>query len=103
EGGVSPNHLASSSDAATADSVKKTFLLNFPVAPQVAGKTVTGINGNEELKLTALTPGVSFDVVDEGAFSGSHAAPSYYQYRLEENASGQAQTYLLNVMQAKRV
>jgi hypothetical protein len=100
---ITLDRLESSSDAVPAADVKKTFLLHFPLAPQIHGNTVTGINGNEELKLTALTSGVSFDVVNEGAFAGPHQAPSYYQYRLEENASGHAQTCLLNVMQCKTV
>jgi len=86
-----------------AASVPKTFLLHFPNNPVVSGNTVVGTAGNQALKLTALTPAgqaaPTFRVVNE--LSGTPVSTIDYQYRLEESTSGQAQSYLINVMQAR--
>jgi hypothetical protein len=78
----------------TSANVTKTFLLHFPNSPTIQGNTVTGVNGNQALKLTSLTSGAMFNVSNEGPNG---------QYRLAENVSGPAQSYILNVMQAKNV
>src|SRR5207248_189967 len=80
----------------------KTFLLHFPNSPTISGNTVVGVNGNQALKLTALTPAgqsaPTMKVVNEAVSSSGAADP---QYRLEETTSGQAQSYLINVIQAR--
>src|SRR5262249_40041407 len=79
----------------------KTFLLHFPLAPQADGtNSYLGVNGDQALRLTSLTPGASFKVVDEKPAGGTDQA-SYYHYRLEETTTGQAQNYLINVLDAR--
>src|SRR5262249_29943182 len=41
-----------------------------------------------------------FNIVNEQP-SGGTAQASYYQYRMEENSTGAAQNFLLNVLQAR--
>jgi hypothetical protein len=61
-----------------------------------------GTNGSQALEVTNLLPaGTTYKVVDEGNFSGTHDQASYYNFRLQENSTGQAQSYFLNVLQAR--
>src|SRR5204862_3776242 len=91
------------SERSPAASVAKTFLLHFPNAPTVTGNTVLGVNGNQALRLTTLTPAgqtaPTYKVVDER--TGTLVNDTDYQYRLEETTQGQAQSYLINVLQAR--
>jgi len=84
-----------------AEDVVKKFIIHFPEQPQIGGSNnVIGVNGNQALRLTTLVPSSpTYNVVDEGA--GTSYASSYKQYRLEVSTSGQAQSYFLNVLQAK--
>jgi hypothetical protein len=81
----------------------KTFLLHFTNNPVLSGNTVTETNGNQVLKLTALTPSgqsaPTMQVVNETTSTPDNSVD--YQYRLEETTSGAAQQYLLNVIQAR--
>ncbi len=98
------DRMESSDAAEPAADVTKTFLLHFPNQPQVTGaNSVIGYSGDQALRLTTLVPSnPTFNVVDESNFSGSHDTdPAYYQYRLEETTSGSAQSYFLNVLQAR--
>jgi hypothetical protein len=98
------DRMESSDAAEPAADVTKTFLVHFPNQPQVTGtNTVIGYSGDQALRLTTLLPSnPSYNVVDEGAFNGQHDAdPAFYQYRLEANTSGSAQSYFLNVLQAR--
>jgi len=98
------DRLESSDTAEPAQDVTKTFLLHFPNQPQVTGtNSVIGYSGDQALRLTTLVPSnPSYNVVDESNFSGQHDPdPAFYQYRLEENTSGSAQSYFLNVLQAR--
>jgi hypothetical protein len=98
------DRMESSDAAIPAEDVTKTFLVHFPNQPQVTGaNTVVGVSGDQALSLTTLVPGnPNYNVVDESAFSGQHDPdPAFYQYRLEETTSGSAQSYFLNVLQAR--
>jgi hypothetical protein len=84
--------------------VAKTFLLHFVNAPMITGpNSVVGVNGNMALQLTTLTPsgqsGPSYKVVNE--HTSGQATDTDAQYRLEETTSGQVQSYLINVLQAR--
>jgi hypothetical protein len=100
------DRMESTSEVIAAADVDKTFLLHFVNAPTITGpNTVVGVNGNEALQLTALTPSgqssPKFTVVNEkvaGQYSDTDP-----QFRLEETTSGQAQSYLINVLQARGV
>jgi hypothetical protein len=85
--------------------VTQTFLLHFPNQPTVeAPNVVDGVNGSQELRLTSLSPQQpTFNVVNEADFNGTPDPSAAYQYRLEESQSGQAQSYFINVLQAKGV
>jgi PKD repeat protein len=97
------DRVQSTSEVTPAANVAKTFLLHFANNPTVSGNTVVGTNGNEALQLTALTPAAqpapSFKVVNETTSSPDNSTD--YQYRLEENTSGSALSYLVNVLQAR--
>jgi hypothetical protein len=95
-----------SSDKIAASTVDKTFLLHFPNAPTQQGtNTWLGVNGDQALQLTVLTPqgqsAATFKVVNE--LPGTPDGTTDYQYRLEETTTGQAQSYLINVLQARSV
>ena len=97
------DRMESRSTTVPAQAVEKTFLLHFPNTPIVSGNTVLGVNGDQALKLTALTPaGQSspvFRVVDEAP--AATVSSIDYQYRLEATTTGSAQSYLINVLQAR--
>jgi PKD repeat protein len=81
----------------------KTFLLHFPNNPTISGNTVVGVNGDQALKLTTLTPAgqsaPSLKVINETTANPDSSTD--YQYRLEETTTGQAQSYMINVIQAR--
>ena len=77
-------------------SVQKTFLAHFLSNPSIdqTNHVVTGNSGDQTLRMTTLVPSSpTYRVVTEG---GAHG-----QYRLEMETSGSAQSYFLNVLQAK--
>jgi hypothetical protein len=82
----------------------KTFLLHFPNVPSVQSGSALGTNGDQALRLMSLTPAgqrpVTIRVIDESANS-DHDTHTNYQHRLEEETSGQLQSYLINVVQAR--
>lgn len=85
------DRLESASTGAT-----KTFLAHFETSPTVdqASRVVTSVNGTESLRMTTLIPSnPSYRVITEGGAVG--------QYRLELETSGSAQSYFLNILQAK--
>jgi hypothetical protein len=98
------DRLSSNSTATvSAASVTKTFLLHVPNLPTVNGNSVTEINGNQELVLTnLLSTSPSYQVVDE-SIGATPAAPSYYQYRIQDNTSGSQQSYFLHLIQMHNV
>src|SRR5262249_55953507 len=65
--------------------------------------TVIGINGNQALQLTTLTPagqpGPTMKVVNEQTSSTDPSTDA--QYRLEETPTGPAQGYLIKVLEAR--
>jgi hypothetical protein len=89
----------------TSADVTKTFLLHFPTAPTLSGNTALGVNGNMALRLTTLTPAgqspTTLRVVDERPASQDNSID--YQWRVEADTRGSAQSYLVNVMQARGV
>jgi hypothetical protein len=91
--------------ASTSASDSKTFLLHFPNAPTISGNTVLGVNGDQALKLTTLVPAgqsaPNMKVINETTATPDWSAD--YQYRLEETTTGQAQSYMINVLQARDV
>jgi len=90
--------------AASPASIRKTFLLHFPNNPTIQDSThVLGVNGTQALRLTMLVPAaqsVPSSVVVNEAMSGQ-AGDTSPQFRLEESHSGEAQSYLINVIQAR--
>jgi len=88
-----------------ASQVVKTFVLHSVNQPVIEdGHHVLLQNGNQALHLTTLLPtSSSYVVVDNGNYPGSPAPnyPEWYQYRIEVNDSGQAQSYFLSVLQAR--
>jgi hypothetical protein len=77
-------------------SASKTFLAHFLSNPTIdqANRTVTANSGDQTLRMTTLVPSSpTYRVVTEG---GAHG-----QYRLELETSGAAQSYFLNVLQAR--
>ncbi len=98
------DRLQSSSEVEPAEDVSKTFLLHFPNAPEQDGsQSWVGYSGDQALRLTTLVPNnVSYNLVDESDFSGTHDPdPNFYQYRLEASTSGSANSYFINVLQAR--
>ena len=80
----------------TAENIRKTFLAHFETNPTVdsANRVVTAVNGTQALRMTTLVPSnPTYRVITEGGAVG--------QYRLELETSGSAQSYFLNVLQAK--
>ncbi|MBV8206212.1 MAG: heparinase II/III family protein [Acidobacteria bacterium] len=79
----------------TAAQVTKTFVAHFEESPQVSDEShVLAMDGNQALRLSTLLPAQhSYRVVPEGGKFG--------QYRLEVDGSGSANTYFLNVLQAR--
>jgi hypothetical protein len=81
----------------TTASAAKTFLAHFETSPVVdaAGRIVTAVNGNQALRIRTLVPAnpTYRPIVDEGAPVG--------QFRLEIETAGAAQSYFLNVLQAR--
>jgi hypothetical protein len=76
----------------------KTFLAHFEQNPTVdqANHLVTGVNGDQTLRLTTLLPSnVTYRVVTENG--PAQAA----QFRLEADSAGSGQTFFLNVLQGK--
>ena len=77
----------------------KTFLAHFETNPTVdqASRVVTAVNGSQALRLTTLVPSnpTYRPIVNEGGQVG--------QFRLEVQTGGAAQSYFLNVLQAKGV
>jgi hypothetical protein len=80
-----------------ASTTPKTFIAHFETNPTVdsGGKTVTAVNGDQELRITTLVPAnpTYRPIVNEGGAVG--------QYRLEVETSGAVQSYFLNVLEAK--
>jgi hypothetical protein len=89
----------------TSASDSKTFLLHFPNAPTISGNTVLGVNGDQAIKLTALAPAgqsaATMKVINETTTTPS--SDTDYQYRVQETTTGQAQSYLINVIQTRDV
>ncbi len=80
----------------SAESIKKTFLAHFETSPSVdsTNRVVNAVNGTQALRISTLVPSnPTYRVVAEGGQVG--------QYRLELETSGSAQSYFLNVLQAK--
>jgi hypothetical protein len=82
----------------------KTFLLHFPNAPAMSGNTLLGVNGDQALRLTMLTPAgqtaPTLQVVNERISTSDISTD--FQYRLEATTSGgSARTHLINVLHAR--
>jgi hypothetical protein len=97
------DRLEASGDAMPAEKVEKTFLLHFTHEPQIkAPNAALAVNGDQALQVATLVPGnCEYKVVDESKFEGRHGSPSFYQFRLEVNDRGQAQSYFLHVLHAR--
>jgi hypothetical protein len=96
------DRMQSTNEIMPAEDVSKTFLLHtpFPAVPD-GPNSYLATNGDQELRLTALGQAPAFNVVDEGDFQGQHDEASFYQFRLEATVSGSADSYFLNVLQAR--
>lgn len=81
----------------TTAAAAKTFLARFETPPTVdaAGRVVTAVNGPQAVRMTTLVPAnpTYRPIVNEGGAIG--------QFRLELETSGAAQSYFLNVIQAR--
>ena len=81
----------------TAAPTSKTFLAHFETSPSVdqANHVVTAVNGTQALRVTTLVPPnpTYRPIVNESGEVG--------QFRLEVQTAGTAQSYFLNVLQAK--
>lgn len=89
-----------------AEQVIKTFLLHSQTQPQITNNEVLIRNVDQELKVTTLVPATpSYNVVEDGNSSDPlvDRDPSWYQYRIEASTTGTAQSYFLNVLQARDV
>ncbi|HEV3202997.1 MAG TPA: hypothetical protein VGY77_01380 [Gemmataceae bacterium] len=96
------DRMQSTNEIMPAEDVTKTFLLHTPLPPVPDGhNSYLATNGDQELRLTSLGQPPSFRVVDEGDFQGHHDEASFYQFRLEASISGSADSYFLNVLQAR--
>jgi Calx-beta domain len=97
------DRMEASGEKVAATTVDKTFLLHFQNAPTITGNVILGTNGSQALRVTNLTPAgqsaATYRVVDERF--GTLDSGTNYQYRLEETTKGQAQSYLINVLQAR--
>jgi hypothetical protein len=84
------------------NNVAKTFLIHFPQQPIVFANRVTETNGAQVLEATTLIPSsATYKVIDESQFAGAKARSNYYQYRVEVETRGQAESYFLHVLQAR--
>lgn len=92
---VAFDRIETSGEKKPAASVVKTFLVHFEAPPRIEGtQTVLGTNGDQALRVSTLLPTTpSYRVVSEGGTVG--------QYRLEVDASGNAQGYFLHVLHAR--
>jgi hypothetical protein len=94
-----------SANGLAASSIEKTFLLHFPRQPVIADNKVMAENGEQTLNCWALTTQAKnrpkLRVVNESARLNAFDAKTNYQYRLEELVDGSAESYLLNVLQAR--
>ena len=97
------DRLEASGDAIPAEKVEKTFLLHFTHEPQLkAANAALAVNGDQALQAATLVPGnCEYKIIDESKFEGRHGSPSFYQFRLEVNDKGQAQSYFLHVLHAR--
>lgn len=88
------DRLESSSEKKPAEAVVKTVLVHFETPPQMVGDAgVLATNGDQALRLHTLLPAKpSYRVVVEGG-------PG--QHRLEIDASGAAQSHVLNVLHGR--
>lgn len=88
-----------------ASQVTKTFLLHSRYPPVIQdGNHVLCTNGTQALSVTTLLPAhPRYAAVNDGNYAGSNQPdyPEWYQYRLEVNDSGTAQSYFLHVLQAR--
>jgi hypothetical protein len=88
-----------------ATQVVKTFLLHSESHPLIQDSNhVLCSNGTQALRLTNLVPShpryaVVYDSTNVGSYAADH--PDWFQYRLEVNDSGSAQSYFLSVLQAR--
>jgi hypothetical protein len=83
--------------------VTKTFVMHFPESPKTdEADRLLAVNGDQALRVITLAPkGCKRQVVDEGAFQGTHLAAPYYQFRLEESHTEPKQSYSLHVLQSR--
>lgn len=83
--------------ASTSAATAKTFLAHFETTPTVdtVNRVVTAVNGTQAVRLTTLVPAAPTyrPLVAEGGQVG--------QYRVEIATAGTAQSYFLNLVQAK--
>lgn len=88
------DRILSKSDQVPAANVIKTALFHFETEPVVQnGNNVLVTIGDQVGRLTTLVPATpTYTVMNEGANG---------QYRLHVSTSGQAQSYLINVLQAR--
>jgi len=81
--------------ASTSAGVTKSFLLHTMQNPTIVdGNHVTAVNGDQELRLTTLNSGYSYDVVFEG---NTHT--TYDMYRLQDSTSGSLDDVMLHAIQ----
>jgi len=77
----------------------KTFVLHSENSPTIQDSShVLMTNGNQALRLTTLVPSNPQYVT---VYDNNNAGADWAQYRLEINHSGEAQSYFLNVLQAR--
>ena len=78
-----------------------TFVIHFETNPKLEDAAhLTATNGNQALRLTTLVPSVPVRrVINEQSCAG--CSKGIGQYRVELDASGAAQRYFLNVLQAR--
>ena len=94
----SPWRRCSSMDRleSTSASVTKSFLLHTPQNPTIVdGNHVTMVNGDQELWLTTLNSGYSYNVVHEGNNGGDACD----MYRLQDSTSGSLDDVMLHAIQ----
>lgn len=88
--------------ALSPSSAIKTVMIHSPVAPSISTNTVTWDNSGQTLKLYTLLPASpTYTNIDEGNFTGHKTTPNLYQQRLEITDTGSAQSYELNILQAR--
>jgi hypothetical protein len=88
-----------------AEQVVKSFLLHSQHPPvREDSSHFRIVNGNQALRLTTLVPARPRNtIVNDGAFAGTDSSVrrDWYQYRLEVDDSGTAQSLFLTVLQAR--